>query len=187
MITWFWRVIHGDPNPLFSTGFCWGILPNLDPFVKLTNTVPEESSRPYMYHTPIMRGWAGEGLHFTSTSKIHPRGGQLFSKGCANQFGCTLFTWELSWFIQNFCNFMSHHPWFNPLTGQVVFKEFPFTIEPKQLELEVGETKELSVSCFPVTWQQKKSSARELGGKKFRVRWMLWGSHPLEMKYKSFL
>ena len=35
-------------------------------------------------------------------------------------------------------------------------KEFPFTIEPKQLELEVGETKELSVSCFPVTWEQKK-------------------------------
>ncbi|CAK8990089.1 unnamed protein product [Durusdinium trenchii] len=29
-------------------------------------------------------------------------------------------------------------------------EEFPFTIEPKQLELEVGETKELSVSCFPV-------------------------------------
>ena len=78
-------------------------------------------------------------------------------------------------------------PDLNLPSGQVVFKEFPFTIEPKQLELEVGETKELSVSCFPVTWQQKKSSARELGGKKFRVRWMLWGSHPLEMKYKSFL
>ena len=31
-------------------------------------------------------------------------------------------------------------------------QEFPFTIEPKQLELEVGETKELSVSCFPVAW-----------------------------------
>ena len=42
MTTWFWRVIHGAPNPLFSTGFCWGILPNLDPSVKLTNTVPEK-------------------------------------------------------------------------------------------------------------------------------------------------
>lgn len=33
-----------------------------------------------------------------------------------------------------------------------LLKEFPLGIEPKQLELEVGETKELFVSCFPAAW-----------------------------------
>ncbi|CAE7232354.1 Hydin [Symbiodinium sp. CCMP2456] len=30
------------------------------------------------------------------------------------------------------------------------FEEYPFLVEPSELELEVGETKELKVSCFPV-------------------------------------
>lgn len=51
------------------------------------------------------------------------------------------------------------------LQFQPSVQEFPFTIEPKQLELEVGETKELSVSCFPVAWFEACEHLRKFMGR----------------------
>jgi len=131
-----------------------------------------------------------------SCSKNPPRPTCTILQSCADEQGrgCTShphpkFTQEEVLYFQkdtknNLDVLFSHGSWVDSFKFSIIsclnitdLKEFPFTIEPKQLELEVGETKELSVSCFPVTWQQKKISAnkrgRELGEKKFRVRWML--------------
>ena len=42
-----------------------------------------------------------------------------------------------------------HPPFLGPSDFSPRCEEYPFLVEPSELELEVGETRELKVSCFP--------------------------------------